>query len=203
MRIVLVGQKWLAVRLLELCIARGIDVVQVVVPEPGPGCEPDSLERAASAQGIPTCRAGRRIEADQVPPCDVILAAHAHSFIGAATRAKARLGALSYHPSLLPRHRGRDAIRWVLYMREPVTGGSLYWMDDGADTGPVVAQSWCHVRADDTPATLWRRELAPIGLELFSQVLTRLSEGAPCGGEPQDPALASWEPAWATGRLAG
>lgn len=203
MRVVLVGQKWLAVQLLELCLAQGIEVAQVVAPEPGPGCGPDSLERAARTQGIPICRARRCIEANQLPPCDVILAAHAHSFIGAAARAKARLGALGYHPSLLPKHRGRDAIRWALHMREPVTGGSLYWMDDGADTGPGVAQSWCHVRPDDTPASLWHRELAPMGIALFNQVLTRLKAGDRCKGVDQDEALASWEPSWSSGRLAG
>ncbi|WP_165681100.1 formyltransferase family protein [Metapseudomonas otitidis] len=202
MRVVLIGQKWLAVQLLRRCLSLGIEVAQVVAPEPQPGEGADSLEREALALGLPVCRAARRVEPDQVPACDVILAAHAHAFIGSEARRKARLGALGYHPSLLPRHRGRDAIRWALHMREPVTGGSLYWMDDGADTGPVVAQSWCHVRPDDTPASLWRRELAPMGLALFGQVLAKLIGGEPCEGIPQDPALASWEPAWRMGSLA-
>lgn len=196
MRVVLVGQKWLAVQLLERCLALGIEVAQVIAPEPQHGAEPDSLERAASARGVPVCRAGRHVMAEQVPPCDVLLAAHAHSFIGAAARGKARLGALGYHPSLLPRHRGRDAIHWAVHMREPVTGGSLYWMDDGADTGPVVAQAWCHIRPGDTAATLWRRDLAPMGLALFEQVLGKLTVGEPCDGLAQDEELATWEPAW-------
>lgn len=202
MRVVLVGQKWLAVQLLERCLAMGIEVAQVIAPEPQPGAAPDSLERAASDLGVPVCRAGRSVRAEQVPSCDVILAAHAHSFIGAAARAKARLGALGYHPSLLPRHRGRDAIHWAVHMREPVTGGSLYWMDDGADTGPVVAQSWCHIRPGDTAAALWRRDLAPMGLALFDQVLARLASGDPCRGVVQDPELATWEPAWQPRALA-
>lgn len=194
MRVVLTGQKWLAVQVLEQCLARGIDVVQVVAPDPASG-KPDSLERAADALGIPVVRAGRRIEVDQVPACDVILAAHAHAFIGAHARGKARLGALGYHPSLLPRHRGRDAIRWAVHMREPVTGGTLYWMDDGADTGPIVAQDWCHIRPGDSAVELWRRELAPMGVRLFAEALARLDDGDPCPGQPQDEALATWEPA--------
>lgn len=197
MRVVLVGQKWLAVQLLEQCRALGIDVAQVIAPAPRPGGASDSLERAATALGIPTHHAGRRIDADQVSACDVILAAHAHSYIGAGARAKARLGALGYHPSLLPLHRGRDAIRWAIRMREPVTGGSIYWMDDGADTGPVVAQDWCHVRPSDDAVELWRRELAPMGVRLFVDVLARLLAGDPCPGLPQDEALATWEPSLA------
>ena len=194
MRVVLVGQKWLAVQVLEQCSALGVEVVQVVAPDHGAGSAPDSLERAAHALGVPVRRAGRRIEADQVPACDVILAAHAHAYIDATARAQARLGALGYHPSLLPRHRGRDAIRWALHMREPVTGGSVYWMDDGADTGPVVAQDWCHIRPGDDAMELWRRDLAPMGARLFTEVLTLLLAGGHCPGLAQDEALATWEP---------
>lgn len=202
MRAVIVGQKWLAIQLLELCLARGIEIAKVFVPDPGPSGRPDSLEEHAKAESIPFARASRVIPPELIPRCDVILAAHAHAFIGPAAREKARLGALGYHPSLLPRHRGRDAIRWALHMKEAITGGSLYWMDDGADTGPVVAQVWCHIRPDDTPATLWRRELAPIGISLFDNTLRRLVAGDPCVGRPQDPVLATWEPAWKAGHLA-
>ena len=69
-------------------------------------------------------------------------------------------------------------------------------MDDGADTGPVVAQDWCHLRLDDTPDSLWRRELAPMALRLFADTLGCLEAGTACKGKPQDETLASWEPAW-------
>lgn len=203
MRVVLIGQKWLAVRLLEQCRELGVEVIKVIAPEPGDSAQPDSLERAAVAAGVPVARVGRRVEPGQVPPCDLILAVHAHAFIGGVARAQARLGALGYHPSLLPRHRGKDAIHWALHMREPVTGGTLYWMDDGADTGPIVAQDWCHIRPDDTAAELWRRELAPMGLRLFRRALAQLQAGESCGGVPQDGALATWEPARSGGQLRG
>lgn len=94
-------------------------------------------------------------------------------------------------------------MHWVIHMREPVTGGSVYWLDDGADTGPLLAQDWCHVRPDDTPQALWRRELAPMGLRLFSQALAMLDAGIDCKGHPQDPMLASWEPKVLSRRLSG
>ena len=56
-------------------------------------------------------------------------------------------------------------------MREPVTGGTLYRMDDGADTGGILLQDWRHIRPDDTAQSLWQRELAPMGLRLFRQYL--------------------------------
>lgn len=201
MKVVLIGQKWLAAQLLQQCLRQDIEVLGVIAPEPAADEVPDRLEVEAIAAGVPVCRVRGRVKAEHVPACDLILAAHAHAFIDGSARTKAAMGALGYHPSLLPRHRGRDAIRWVLHMREPVTGGSLYWMDDGADTGPVVAQDWCHTRPDDTAATLWRRDLAPMGLRLFAHVLNQLREGSPCKGKQQDVALASWEPAWAQSKL--
>ncbi|MGE8614036.1 MAG: formyltransferase family protein [Achromobacter veterisilvae] len=202
MNIMIVGQKWLGAALLRQCLADGHQVLAVSAP-PAEGAEYDRLYAAARQAGIPAvCHRGR-LPAEAVPMgVDIILAAHAHVFIEAQTRCRARLGALGYHPSLLPRHRGRDAVRWAIHMREAVTGGSLYWMDDGADTGPIAAQDWCHIRPDDTAATLWRRELAPMGLRLFRRVLRLLVDGgAPTAA--QDSTLATWEPAFARPRLGG
>ncbi|TLP70804.1 methionyl-tRNA formyltransferase [Pseudomonas nitroreducens] len=196
MRVVIVGQKWLALQVLRHCVESDQEVAAVICP---PG---DSLAAEAQRRGLPVIEEARRVTADQVPACDVVLAAHAHAFITAGARGQARLGALGYHPSLLPRHRGRDAIRWALHMREPVTGGSLYWMDDGADTGAVVAQRWCHVRPEDSAADLWRRELGPMGVSLFAETLAALARGEPCTGAAQDEALATWEPAFAPRPLA-
>jgi methionyl-tRNA formyltransferase len=57
-------------------------------------------------------------------------------------------------------------------------------------------------RPGDTAATLWRRDLAPMGLALFDQVLVRLKEGDSCEGVTQDAELATWEPAWTPQALA-
>lgn len=203
MRIVIVGQKWLAAELLKQCIHEGHQVLAAICPPIGVDGEYDRLFAAAQQLGIPAICAHNSVKADAIPECDVILAAHAHAFIPRETRSKATLGAIGYHPSLLPRHRGRDAVRWVLHMREPITGGTIYRLDDGADTGPVLAQDWCHVRPGDTAQTIWCRDLAPMGLRLFSHVLTRLSLGDYCPGVPQIPELATWEPGLTDKLLSG
>lgn len=125
----------------------------------------------------------------------VIVAAHSHAFLSRRVRFRALYGAIGYHPSLLPRHRGRDAVRWTVHMRESVTGGTVFWLSDKVDAGDVAAQDWCFVRPDDTAESLWRRELAPMGLRLIARTLHDLM----CGRivrVPQDPALATWEPSW-------
>lgn len=197
MRVMIVGQKWLAAELLRLCLARGDDVAAVSAPRTD-----DRLAALASAEGIPVCQVPRCLTGEWVPVgVDVVLCAHAHVFVTAEARAKARFGALGYHPSLLPRHRGRDAVRWAIHMGDIVTGGTAYWLDDGADTGPIAAQDWCWIRPGDTPEALWCRELAPMGLRLFAQVLSALDAGADCR-KPQDASMATWEPAFSSARLA-
>lgn len=202
MRIVIVGQKWLGAEALKLCLRRGDDVALVIAP-PAEGEEYDRLYSAAQQVDVPAVIGGRRItEADIPAGCDLILAAHAHAFIAPSARDKTRLGALGYHPSLLPRHRGRDAVRWTIHMRDAVAGGTVYWMDDGADTGPIAAQDWCHVRPDDTPATLWRRALAPLGIALISSVLGDIDRGL-VTRQDQDEDVATWEPSFKALKLSG
>jgi len=192
MRILIVGQKWLAVEALRLCVDLGLEVVKVVAP-----AADDRLVEAAVAVGIHAAAVPGRLEAEHVlPGTDLILAAHAHCFITDGARRAARLGAVGYHPSLLPLHRGRDAIEWAIRMREPVTGGSVYWMDERADGGPVIAQDWCFIRPGDTAADLWRRDLGPMGVRLLQDALTKIARGD-LAGTPQDESLATWEPSFA------
>lgn len=196
MRVMIVGQKWFGAEVLKLCLARGDDVAAVSAPRVD-----DRLAALAVDVGVPLCQVDKRLEAAWVPDgLDLILCAHAHVFVTAGARAKARLGALGYHPSLLPRHRGRDAIVWALHMREVVTGGTAYWLDDGADTGDIAAQDWCWVKPGDTAEGLWRGELAPIGLRLLGDVMARLDAGE-VPRLPQDPLMATWEPAYVAKRL--
>lgn len=165
---------------------------------------PDRLRAAAEAAGVPWMPAGT-LRAETLPEgVDVILAAHAHDFIGRKTRLRALAGAIGFHPSLLPLHRGRDAVRWAIHGRERVTGGSVYVLTDNIDAGPVLAQEHVLIRPDDTAESLWRRELFPLGVRLLERVLGELAAAAGAGcladvlawGTPQDEALATWEPSW-------
>lgn len=196
MRVVIIGQKWLAVEVMRLCQMRGDDIAAVIVPSEG-----DRLAQTARTEGLYTVIAPHSVGGGLIPAgVDVILCAHTHAFVGSSARAKARYGALGYHPSLLPRHRGRDAIRWALHMGDKTTGGTVYWLDDGADTGAIAAQDWCWIRHTDTAQTLWRDILAPMGIRLFAEVLDQLDDGI-VAATPQDEQLATFEPSFTRSKL--
>ena len=83
-----------------------------------------------------------------------------------------------------------------------ITGGTVYWMDDGADTGPLEAQDFCHILPNETPAELWRRALAPLGLRLLTETVARLASGEAPRMMPQDERVATFEPAFKVQKLA-
>lgn len=189
MRVVIAGQKRFGRDVLELVCARGWEVAAVFCPQGD-----EKLRICAMNRRLPVHEACELTAARMPAGVELIVAAHCHTFISAKTRAKAELGALGYHPSLLPRHRGRSAIEWALRYGEAVTGGSVYWMNDVVDGGPVAAQDFCLIRPEDNARDLWARELAPMGLRLFGQVFAELERGI-VRAVPQDTALATWEPA--------
>lgn len=203
MRIVLVGSKWLAAAVLsDLAATRRHDLFALA-----PSAD-DRLASASRSLGIPVgCHSSaERVEMDEVPECDVVLAAHCHAYLPGRARSRARHGVVAYHPSLLPLHRGADAVRWTIRDRDRVAGGTVYQMDDGADTGPVIAQDWCFVRPDDDAAGLWRRELGPLGRRLLGDVVSALDRDGWVDLRPQ-PDLkwpgGTWEPRLAGRRLGG
>ncbi|QOV90921.1 formyltransferase family protein [Humisphaera borealis] len=199
MKIFVAGQQYFGAEVLRLCLANSFRVVGAFAPERSVGGQTDRLRAAAAEAGVPC---SSELAPEVIPPgTDLIVAAHCHAFISGPVRERSRLGAIGYHPSLLPLHRGRDAIAWALRFRERVTGGTVYWMDDGADTGPIAAQRHVLIQPDDCPAGLWRRALMPLGLLLFSEVLDELAAGR-IVRVPQDERLATWEPSLAGhGRL--
>ena len=158
--------------------------------------ESDRLYKLATDLQIVTQVECKCVTAEHIPPhTDLIIGAHAHAFISAEARHKTKYGAIGYHPSLLPRHRGRDAVRWTIHMRDAIAGGTVYWMDDGADTGAIAAQDFCHVLPNDTPESLWRRELAPTGLKLMERVIGQIAQGVVVA-TPQKGQAATLEPAF-------
>ncbi|HEX7635950.1 MAG TPA: formyltransferase family protein [Noviherbaspirillum sp.] len=193
MNILIVGQKRFAVDVFNaLSELPNVKVVGVCAP---PG---DRLLRRAGLAGVPTLIAGTLCEAIMPEEIDLIVAAHSHDFIGERTRLRARFGGIGYHPSLLPLHRGRDAVKWAIRLRERVTGGTVYRLSQRVDGGNIIEQEHVFIRSDDTPAELWRRELGPLGVRLLSSAVSRFAQHGFINGIEQDEELATWEPALGT-----
>jgi len=87
-----------------------------------------------------------------------------------------KLGLLNAHFSLLPKYRGAAPVQWSLVKGETKTGVSLFWLDEGMDTGPVQAMLETGIKDDeDAPALLER--LTALGVGLLGEVLPALEAG--------------------------
>jgi len=196
MKVYLSGQKAFGRAVLQRCMDDGHQVIGVSAPLfSSDGAAIDKTRALADSSNIPTIPAGM-LTAEALPAgVDVLVAAHSHDFIGRRTRLKCAVGAIGYHPSLLPLHRGRDAVRWAVKMGDRLTGGSVYWLGDNVDSGDIAAQDWCHISPGETAADLWRDKLFPMGVNLISKVLGDLARGV-LVAVPQDEAMATWEPSF-------
>lgn len=103
-----------------------------------------------------------------------------------------RLGTVNLHPSLLPKHRGIDPVFWTFAGDELETGVTLHWVDEGVDTGNVIAQRRIAVERGVTGPVLTER-LAREAALLLVCTLRAIEEGA-AAGIPQDETLATREP---------
>jgi methionyl-tRNA formyltransferase len=192
MKITLVGSRYFGAAALEALREETIEIAQVVVPD-----AEDRLAVAAKAAGIAVrVLADHRIvpAGDIADGTDLIVTAHAHARVSAEALAKARLGGIGYHPSLLPRHRGMAAVEWTIREGDPIAGGSIYHLADRMDAGAIAAQQWCFVKKGETARELWERALAPLGLKLLKQVVRYASVNGSLPSAPQDEQFATKAP---------
>lgn len=64
---------------------------------------------------------------------------------------------LNLHPTLLPRYRGPTTGAYIILNREPVAGSTVHVLDEGMDTGPIVAQSHVNLTPFDTIRSMQRK----------------------------------------------
>lgn len=193
MKCALVGSRFFGAQVFEtLRKEKGIEFTSVVAPT-----EDDRLAQAARAAGVPLhiLENPRFVPGEAIAEgTDIILAAHTHARVSDEALARARLGGIGYHPSLLPRHRGIAAVEWTILEGDPIAGGSIYHLADGWDAGAVAAQDWCFVEKGETARELWERALAPMGLQLLSKVIHHAAEHSVLPAFQQDARFATKAP---------
>ncbi|HEY0710013.1 MAG TPA: methionyl-tRNA formyltransferase [Polyangia bacterium] len=103
-----------------------------------------------------------------------------------------RLGPYNVHASLLPRYRGAAPIQWSIIRGESVSGVAIMQMEEGLDTGPVVALREEPITDVDTAGSLAQR-LSLIGADLMVETMPRIEAGT-IHVTPQEHARATLAP---------
>ena len=99
-------------------------------------------------------------------------------------------GCINVHASLLPRWRGAAPIQRAIEAGDSETGISIMQMDEGLDTGPVLARRATPIASRDTSGSLHDR-LAVIGAELLVETLREIERGS-AKATPQDESMATY-----------
>lgn len=80
---------------------------------------------------------------------------------------------INIHPSLLPDFPGLSGIEEAFSAKVPETGVTIHYIDDGIDTGPIIAQEKVKIKSYDTLETL-ERKIHKIEHELYPKILAKL-----------------------------
>jgi methionyl-tRNA formyltransferase len=198
MRIVVIGQSTFGAKVLEGLLKKGEELAAVYTPVDQPRGPLDSLKEAALAKKIkvfqPLIYKDDRIFATyrKLNP-DLTILAFVPRLIPVRFLELPTSGAICYHPSLLPRHRGVNAVNWAVIQGDTKTGLTIFWPDAGMDTGPILLQKAVDVDPDDTAGSLYFDHLLPMGVDaLIESVALIKSNQAP--KIPQNEKEATYEP---------
>jgi methionyl-tRNA formyltransferase len=198
MRIVLVGQAAFGEKVFEALLNSGEEVVAVYTPpDVSPG-RSNTLVALAEAQGIPTRQPPKMRALDVTEDyrrfkAELNVMAFVTDIVPAEILKFPSLGTIQYHPSLLPRHRGASAINWAVINGETKTGLTIFWPDEGLDTGPILLQKEVEIGPDDTMGAVYFNKLFPLGVEALLESVRLVKEGkAP--KIQQDLTLGEYEP---------
>lgn len=85
-------------------------------------------------------------------------------------------GCVNLHASLLPRYRGAAPVEWALIKGERISGVTAILMEEGVDSGPIIAQKKTEVLPQDTGGTLGER-LSWLAVEVLDEVLRMIERG--------------------------
>src|SRR6202140_4976749 len=182
MRIVVHGQQAFGKAVLEALIKRGEEVVAVYVAPEKPGAKADPLKEAAVAAKLPVYQPDSYKKPEvweefKALKPDLQVMAFVTLFVPEEFLNIPTHGSIQYHPSLLPAYRGASAINWAIIKGEKETGLSIFWPDNGLDTGDRLLQKKPPISATDTLGRVYFDRLFPQGVEAMMESIDLVKAG--------------------------
>lgn len=144
--------------------------------------EMSPVKEMALAEGIPVFQPARLRNVEAVEHIrawapDVIVVVAFGQILPGAVLGIPPHGVLNVHASLLPRWRGASPIQGALLAGDAVTGVTIMKLDEGVDTGPILAMRQIQIGPEESAGDLEPR-LARLGADLLTEVLPAYLGGA-------------------------
>ena len=183
MRLILHGQQAYGKSVLEAILDKGIDEIVAVYCAPDKEGRPlDPIKEFAQQKGLPIYQP----ESYKNPTVweqmashesDLCVMAYVLLFVPEEALNVPKYGSIQYHPSLLPWHKGPSSINWPIIMGKKETGLSIFWPDNGLDTGPILMQKVVEIEADDTLGSVYFNKLYPQGVDAMLESIELVRDG--------------------------
>lgn len=183
MRIILIGQAAFADKVLDGLRTNGHEIAAVYCPPDPVSGKPDPVKVRALSLSVPVYQ-HKSMKGDAVRReleslrADLGVLAYVTQIVPPSAFEVPRLGSICFHPSLLPRYRGGSAINWQLIKGETETGVSIFWVDPGIDTGPLVLQKKASIGPNDTAGSLYYDTLFPLGVDAVLEAVELIARGS-------------------------
>lgn len=206
MRLILNGQDVFAKNAMDALLADGHEIVGVVATTK----EGDPLRQAAIEQGIPIIDLGKvnTKEARKTMrgwKADIAVGAYLQKELKIDTiTVPISKKTINFHPSDLPKRRGRSSQNWAIIQGDEVMAVAAYEMDEGMDTGPVIKKIAFPIPEGATQNSLYKDKVAPEGVNVLVEAVREYAIAIDKGrrtkkkivypNTPQDETLATSDP---------
>ena len=87
-----------------------------------------------------------------------------------------KYGCIGMHASLLPKYRGRAPVNWAIINNEKLTGNTMLLLDEGVDTGDILAQRSIQITLSDSCQTVYDK-VAQAGRAMIREIIPALKKG--------------------------
>ena len=140
-----------------------------------------SVKEAAKGSGVPVFQPGgkRNDEVEkiirEISP-DLIVVADYRYLLKKEIIEMPNLGAINFHPSLLPKYRGRSPVNWAIINGEKESGLTVHYIDEGMDTGDIILQKEIDILFEDTIKDI-HDKLFPVYADLANRVIELFKQG--------------------------
>jgi methionyl-tRNA formyltransferase len=203
LRIVFMGTPQFAVPALQKLIDSHHEVVAVVTQPDRPvgrgrKIQPPAIKELALAANIPVLQPEkiRKVDFDKTlaayQPDAIVVVAYGN-MIPTEVIALPKYGCLNIHASLLPRYRGAAPIQWAIINGERHTGVTIMQIDEGMDSGNIVAFEQVDVLDDDDTVSMGDM-LSCLGADLLIRALDQIEKDGKVTSVPQDHTKATMAP---------
>ena len=180
MRIALIGQSDFGKDVLDALIKDQKNIVGVFCPPDSKEGQFDPIKESAQSHKIDLYQFGRLRDPDPITTflslnVDLCVMAFVTDIVPMEIINSPNLGTIQYHPSLLPLHRGPSSMNWPIIAGKKETGLSIFWPDDGLDTGPILASKELDLDQNTTHGDI-EKKLSKIGAKLLIENLKNIQD---------------------------